>query len=166
MIKPGSKYWPLFNYLQRSGQAEITFTFNQIEDLLGERLPPLARRSRGWWSNRSRGSWQSPAWMDAGYKVAEFDLRKEFVVFRKSQQAYKVKRQDGAVVWDLHAVRVLRQHMKMTQAQFANQVGVRQQTVSEWEQGKYTPSSDMANKLNQIAEQSDFQYGDELENGE
>ena len=42
--------------------------------------------------------------------------------------------------WNGQLMRALRQHMGLTQAQFAEELGVRQQTVSEWEQGVYLPT--------------------------
>jgi len=34
-IKPGSKYYPLFEHLQRCKQEAITLTFSEIEALMG-----------------------------------------------------------------------------------------------------------------------------------
>ena len=48
----GNKYTPLMDYLQRVPQDEITLTFNEIETLIGDALPPSARTRRGWWGNR------------------------------------------------------------------------------------------------------------------
>ena len=47
--------------------------------------------------------------------------------------------------------------MGLTQAQFAQQLGVRRQTVSEWENGAYDPDRSTAKFLGLIAKQSDFQ---------
>jgi hypothetical protein len=53
-MKEGTKYQPLYAYLQQCGQDELTLSFADIESWLDERLPASARRQRGWWSNRSQ----------------------------------------------------------------------------------------------------------------
>ena len=40
----------------------------------------------------------------------------------------------------------------------AVELGVRQQTVSEWEQGVYTPTRASAKQLMRVAEQAQFRY--------
>jgi len=51
----------------------------------------------------------------------------------------------------------------MSQQRMAEELGVRQQTVSEWETGMYRPRGTSSTLLNIIAERADFQYatGDE-----
>jgi DNA-binding XRE family transcriptional regulator len=158
-VKPGSKYGPLFDALSRGGQDPVTFTFNEIEALLGEPLPRSARASRGWWSNR-RGSPQASAWMRAGYHVQRLDLEGERVTFAKPARRYQVRREGDRVLWDGELVRGLRDHMALSQAQFAHELGVRQQTVSEWETGSYAPSRAMCKYLSLIAERAGFNYGE------
>jgi len=41
--------------------------------------------------------------------------------------------------WDAARVRRLRYHLQWTQYEMAQRFHVRQQTISEWETGKYTP---------------------------
>ena len=60
--------------------------------------------------------------------------------------------------WDAHGVRALRKHLKVSQQELAGQLGVRQQTVSEWETGLYRPRGASSTLLNIIAERADFQY--------
>jgi DNA-binding transcriptional regulator YiaG len=60
--------------------------------------------------------------------------------------------------WDAHGVRALRKHLKVSQQKLAGQLGVRQQTVSEWETGMYRPRGASSTLLNIIAERADFQY--------
>jgi DNA-binding transcriptional regulator YiaG len=40
----------------------------------------------------------------------------------------------------------------------AKQLGIRQQTVSEWEKGKYTPTKASAKYLTLVAEKAAFRY--------
>ena len=41
--------------------------------------------------------------------------------------------------WDSDRVARLRRRLGLSQAAFATEMGVRQQTVSEWETGRYAP---------------------------
>ena len=58
----------------------------------------------------------------------------------------------------MEAVRSLRQHLQMTQSQFADELGMRQQTVSEWETNIYKPRGATITLLNLVAERRDFEY--------
>jgi DNA-binding XRE family transcriptional regulator len=159
-MKREGKYRPLFDYLSGIRLDEISLTLSEIEALLGDVLPASARTTRGWWSNRARGSLQAAAWMDAGYHVAEVDLAVERVVFRKPQLRYEVRRAGDTVLWDGDLVRALRDHMGVSQAQLAETLGVRQQTVSEWETGAYIPTRATSKLLTFVAERAGFDFGE------
>jgi ribosome-binding protein aMBF1 (putative translation factor) len=58
--------------------------------------------------------------------------------------------------WDAVAVRRLRGHLGATQAELADQLGTRQQTVSEWETGASTPRRMSRRLLHLVAESSGF----------
>lgn len=62
------------------------------------------------------------------------------------------------IVWEARAVRALRYHLGLTQTQLAQEMGIRQQTVSEWETALYRPRGPSATLLNLIAERADFHY--------
>ncbi len=62
------------------------------------------------------------------------------------------------VAWDSSAVRGLRRHLELTQEQLAGELGVRQQTVSEWETGAYRPRGASERVLNMVAERAEFAY--------
>lgn len=157
-IKPSNKYTPLLDYLQRAPQDEITLTFSEIETLLRDTLPPSARTRRGWWGNRSKGSPQAAAWMGADYHAEDLDLTRESVTFRKPLRAYNVRREGNTVLWDGDLVKALRFQTGWSQVQLAEELGVRQQTVSEWETGVYQPSRHMCKFLMLVAEQAGFEY--------
>jgi DNA-binding transcriptional regulator YiaG len=55
-------------------------------------------------------------------------------------------------------VRALRQHLGLTQAALSAELGVRQQTVSEWETGAYQPRGAAARLLTLVAERAAFAY--------
>jgi DNA-binding transcriptional regulator YiaG len=60
--------------------------------------------------------------------------------------------------WNDETIRALREHLQLTQAQMAQELGTRQQTISEWEVGMYKPRGGMARLLTIVAERADFQY--------
>ncbi|MGL5080900.1 MAG: helix-turn-helix domain-containing protein [Microcoleaceae cyanobacterium] len=157
-MKPGSKYYPIFEHLQRCNQEAVMLTFAEIEALMGCSLPTSALNKKNWWSNRdSSSALQAGAWIGAGYHVESVDLTQQTVTFQKFQTQYNIQQKDGAIIWKQDAIQALRKHMGLTQAQFAQELGVRRQTVSEWENGAYDPDRSTTKFLELIAKQSDFQ---------
>lgn len=150
-MKPGSKYYPLHSHLRLQKERLVTLRFVEIERLLGQALPQSAWGDCAFWSNRSKGV-QAQAWMKAGYHVKNVDLAQERVVFARPQTAYQVLVEGEDPLWDAEMVQSLRHHMAMSQQDFANELGVRQQTISEWERGIYTPSRSRSKHLSLIAE--------------
>lgn len=157
-IKPGSKYYPLFEHLQQCNGEDTTLTFKKIEAVLKDSLPASAFKGKNWWSNRdSNSALQAKAWISAGYHIETVDLAHQIVTFRKFKAAYNIQKKEGAVVWQQDAIKALRKHMSLTQAQFAQELGVRRQTVSEWENGVYDPDRSTTKFLELIAQQAEFQ---------
>ncbi|MSQ33602.1 MAG: XRE family transcriptional regulator [Dehalococcoidia bacterium] len=60
--------------------------------------------------------------------------------------------------WDAEQVRALRAQLGLTQARMAEEMGVRQQTISEWETGAYQPRGASATLLGVVAERAGFEY--------
>jgi len=60
--------------------------------------------------------------------------------------------------WDARRVRALREHLGLTQGSLAEELGTRQQTVSEWETGRYEPRGASAKLLTLVAERAGFEY--------
>jgi putative transcriptional regulator len=60
--------------------------------------------------------------------------------------------------WDAESVRALRKHLGMTQQQMSDELGTRQQTISEWETGMYRPRGGMNRLLTLVAERAGFDY--------
>jgi DNA-binding transcriptional regulator YiaG len=60
--------------------------------------------------------------------------------------------------WDARRIRALRKHLRLSQAGMAEQLGMRQQTVSEWEVGEYEPRGASAKMLSIVADRSGFKY--------
>ena len=61
--------------------------------------------------------------------------------------------------WNGDSVRALRRHLGLTQQQLSEELGTRQQTISEWETGLYRPRGASSTVLNMVAERSGFRYG-------
>jgi DNA-binding transcriptional regulator YiaG len=60
--------------------------------------------------------------------------------------------------WNATQIRALRQQLGLTQQEFADTLGVRQQTISEWETGQYAPRGASATLLQIIAERAGVAY--------
>ena len=54
--------------------------------------------------------------------------------------------------WTAERIAELRATLGLTQADMADELGVRQQTVSEWETGRYAPRGASARMLQHLAE--------------
>lgn len=54
--------------------------------------------------------------------------------------------------WTAERIAELRAELGLTQNQMAEELGVRQQTVSEWETGRYLPRGASARMLGHLAE--------------
>jgi len=67
------------------------------------------------------------------------------------------KRRYGAG-WSAEKVRALRRHLALSQDGLAEELGRRQQTVSEWETGRYQPRGASLRLLGMIAERAAFEY--------
>lgn len=64
----------------------------------------------------------------------------------------------GGTRWNAKTVRALRRSLRLSQQQFAGEIGVRQQTVSEWETGRYAPRGASDRLLTLVAEEAGFTY--------
>ena len=60
--------------------------------------------------------------------------------------------------WDSEKVLALRSHLQLTQREMADQLGTRQQTISEWEKGMYKPRGASSTLLSMVAEKAKFKY--------
>ena len=60
--------------------------------------------------------------------------------------------------WDAGRVRGLRRHLGLSQAALAQELGTRQQTISEWETGLYQPRGLSEKLLSLVAERAGYEY--------
>ena len=83
-----SKYKPLTVYLHgQKPQVSIPMTFEEIERIIGTKLPQSASKHRAWWSNNPTNNVMTDAWLKAGYKTRNVDMEDRKLVFEKSDQA-------------------------------------------------------------------------------
>ena len=83
-----SKYSPLRRYLSDlpSDTEEITISFDQVERMIGDKLPNSASRYLEWWSNEESGSHvQAHAWMNANWVVETVNLNDKWVRFHRER---------------------------------------------------------------------------------
>jgi hypothetical protein len=83
--KSRGKYDPLTSYLKfrASFTDTVKLSFAKIDGIIGENLPMSAYREEKWWNNVPNGM-HSKAWLDAGWKTEEVNLKEGYVVFKKS----------------------------------------------------------------------------------
>lgn len=62
-------------------------------------------------------------------------------------------------IWTAKRVAALRARLGLTQTGFADEMGVRQQTVSEWETGRYAPRGASARLLSLLEERAPYDTG-------
>jgi hypothetical protein len=76
------KYTPLENYLRDlpDSQREVILSFEQIERILNDKLPPSAYEYWAWWANEKEGNHvNARSWSNAGWKVEHVDFNKQRV---------------------------------------------------------------------------------------
>ena len=76
------KYRFLADYLHEHGGDTITMSFDQIEQLVGDKLPRSAYNYRAYWSNTDTHT-ISRAWMRAGDMTTYVNLLAKKVTFEK-----------------------------------------------------------------------------------
>ncbi|GAB4536375.1 MAG: hypothetical protein Kow0063_21830 [Anaerolineae bacterium] len=161
LMKRGAKYYPLYDYLRPLDQDRpVRLTFDKIETILGDSLPRSAWRSRAWWANSPTS--QGRAWLEAGWLVDAVNIEEAWAVFRPARITYRItprRRRSGG--WSGERVKALREHAGWSQQDLANRLGMRQQTISEWETGKYVPRRSTGVLLEFIAERVGFRYAEE-----
>ncbi len=77
------KYEPLTDYLRRQSDAVVRMSFDEIERVIGAKLPPSATNHRAWWSNNTENNVMTRAWTDAGFESEDVDMKRRRVAFRR-----------------------------------------------------------------------------------
>ncbi len=79
-----SKYAELRDHLLSTKNDRWVASFDEIENVLGFRLPQSARKYPAWWANQSTpGHSQCAGWLDAGWRTSDLDLTEQRVTFVK-----------------------------------------------------------------------------------
>lgn len=86
-----SRYAPLAVWLQERlpGEQAVQLTFQQIEAIIGDTLPPSAHE-RFWWANNTTTRVQSQQWLEVGWRVSKMDMSEETVVFSRIKEREKL----------------------------------------------------------------------------
>ena len=80
------KYTPLENFLRDipDHQNEATLTFEQIQRIINDKLPPSAYEYPAWWSNHRGSHVEADAWLNTGWHVDEVNFQEKWVRFIKA----------------------------------------------------------------------------------
>jgi hypothetical protein len=77
------KYAPLTQFLRRQSRPVVRMSFDEIERVIGTKLPPSATYHRAWWSNNAQNNVMTKAWRDAGFESEDVDMKGRRVAFRR-----------------------------------------------------------------------------------
>jgi hypothetical protein len=78
------KYEPLPQFLAHKAGATHRLSFDQIERVLGFKLPKSAYDHEAWWSNNPTGHSHSRSWIEAGWRTQDVDLQARKVTFQRA----------------------------------------------------------------------------------
>ena len=82
------KYLPLEDWFRKqpASAQQIDLTFDQVEAILGSPLPKSVTKLTTWWTNvEPKIQSHRTAWLNHGWRVAEFDLQARRVKFVRAQ---------------------------------------------------------------------------------
>lgn len=77
------KYDPLEKFLRSLGTAHYRASFQEVEKLVGFKLPRSALKHPAWWSNDETGHSHARAWLHAGWRTEALDLASRKVTFKR-----------------------------------------------------------------------------------
>jgi hypothetical protein len=80
-----SKYGALRTHLASKAGDRIAMTFQEIEDVLGFKLP-RSKAYPAWWSNNPTNNVMTNEWLAAGFKTEQVDIKGQKLVFRRVEQ--------------------------------------------------------------------------------
>jgi hypothetical protein len=81
-----SKYDPLGHYLRQQNTELVPLKFEEIERIIGSRLPE-SKHYPAWWSNNASNNVMTKVWLDAGYRSEQVDISGRRLVFRRAGAA-------------------------------------------------------------------------------
>ena len=80
-----AKYSPLRDYLNSRTRDRVTLTFDDLEDIIKDKLPASAYKHRAWWGNHGGTHVNAIAWLEAGWMVETVNQTDEWVVFARAE---------------------------------------------------------------------------------
>jgi len=83
------KYEPLGKFLRQQGSELVALKFEDIEHIIGSKLPESSRQHRAWWSNNPNNNVMTKVWLDAGFQTEQVDIEDRRLVFRKVSKGEK-----------------------------------------------------------------------------
>src|ERR1041384_6278906 len=90
------KYQPLTDFLLRQHTDAKSMSFEDIERVIGEPLPASASRHRAWWSNNPDNSVMTKAWLEAGFRSEQVDMKRRRLVFRRTTRMSNARPTPGS----------------------------------------------------------------------
>jgi hypothetical protein len=81
------KYEPLGRFLTKQKAARVAMTFEQVEKVIGAKLPRSAYKHRPWWANDATGHAHARVWLEAGFQTEHVDMAARKFVFRRTETA-------------------------------------------------------------------------------
>ncbi len=78
---PSGKYRPLYERLHALGDDRWDALFEDVEAVLGFRLPASAQNHAAWWANETSTHSHACAWVAAGFRTEDVNLTREVVSF-------------------------------------------------------------------------------------
>lgn len=88
MVELKGKYRLFSDYLQKCESDVLILSFNDIEEILHQELPPSAREHRAMWANTETNS-LAASWLNIGYRTTKVDLENEKIKFEKTRYYMK-----------------------------------------------------------------------------
>lgn len=79
------KYESLKKYLSENSSPKIVMTFEQLESIIGQKLPKSALNYRAYFANTNTHS-ISKAWLNAGYRVSSVNYYERTIEFQQLNQ--------------------------------------------------------------------------------
>lgn len=76
-------YEPLRSHLKSVSQEVVTFSFDDLERILGRKLPASAHNHRAWWGNQVGTHSHARSWLEAGWRIDDANLTARRVTFRR-----------------------------------------------------------------------------------
>jgi hypothetical protein len=78
-----SKYAPLGKFLRQQRSELVALKFEDIERIVGTKLPVNSQSYRAWWSNNPTNNVMTKVWLDAGFRTEQVDIEGRRLVFRR-----------------------------------------------------------------------------------